>query len=47
VDIDTYFDITDPFDKNVSTVEVEMNFRQGDVPMKRVTVTKYGIESVN
>lgn len=45
--VDTYFDLTDPFDKDVSTVEVEINFRQGDVPMKKVTVTKYGIESIS
>lgn len=47
VGVDTYFDISDPFTKDVSTVELEINFRQGDVPIKRVTVTKYGIESLD
>lgn len=41
-----YFGIADPFDANISTVEIEVNFRQGDVPIKRVTVTKYGLPAI-
>jgi hypothetical protein len=42
-----YFPLDDPFDPTTSTVEVEVNFRQGDVPIKRVTVTKYGVISID
>ena len=47
IDIDTYFDLSDPFLPDVSTVETEINFRQSDVPMKRISVTKYGLENVD
>lgn len=45
--ISSYFAVADPFEENVSTVEVEVNFRQGDVPIKRVTVTRYGIDQIS
>lgn len=45
--VDIYFDLLDPFDEDTSTVEKEINFRQGEVPIKRVSVTRYGIESIN
>ena len=47
VDVASYFEISEPFDKDTSTVELEVNFRQDDVPIKRVSVTKYGIESID
>lgn len=46
VGVDTYFGVTDPFDPTISTVEIEVNFRQGEVPIKRVTVTKYGLPAI-
>lgn len=46
VGIDSYFDISDPFDPTRSTVEIEVSFRQGEVPMKRITVTRYGLVSI-
>jgi len=44
--ISSYFGVSDPFDSDISTVEVEINFRQGEVPIKRVTVTKYGLTQI-
>lgn len=44
--ISSYFDVSDPFDQDISTVEIEVNFRQGEVPIKRVTVTKYGLTEI-
>ncbi len=47
--VSSYFD-SDPnitFDSNRSTVEREVQFRQGDVPMQSLTVTEYGVVDVN
>lgn len=46
VGVDEYFGDDDPFDSSISTVEIEVNFRQGEVPIKRVTVTKYGLPAI-
>ncbi len=47
--VDDYF-ASDPnitFDPNRSTVEREVQFRQGDVPIQSLTVTEYGIANVD
>jgi hypothetical protein len=45
--VDVYFGVVDPFNPDISTIERQIQFRQGDVPSVTCSATVYGVASVD